>query len=143
MELFRQLQRRRRVAAPSRGRGPSLYCGIPNVSHTFTFCCETHVLLLPAPVDVAFPVLQPNRFCYSTTRGLSRKGVAPRGKPVQAQTFIRRLSNIVRSHLQDCWVHCYRFATRSALLRRVVFWLLVYVTFIWPSLSRIICLVRR
>ena len=57
MELFRQLQRRRRVAALRRAAAALPYiAGYQTHLILLPFCCETHVLLLPAPVDVAFPV---------------------------------------------------------------------------------------
>lgn len=108
-----------RSGPPPRGRGPSLYCGIPHVSHIFTFLLRHSRISASCASRCRVPrVLQPNflfSLLYYHKRPLPGKGVAPRGKPVPAQTFIRRLAlDIVRSRSFSIgWVHCYRFATRS------------------------------
>lgn len=62
-----------RSGPPPRGRGPSLYCGIPHVSHIFTFLLRHSRISASCASRCRVPrVLQPNFLCYITTRGLSR-----------------------------------------------------------------------
>ena len=114
-----------RSGPPPRGRGPSLYCGIPNVSHTFTFLLRNSCTSATRASRCRVPrVLQPNCFCYSTTRGLSRARESRRVVSLYRRklSFGDLLWTSLEVALQDWLGSLLPFCdTQRALLRRVAF----------------------